>query len=213
MRLNLMGPPGAGKGTQAERLVDHFKIVHISTGDMFRAAIKNQTSLGKKAKEYMDQGLLVPDEVTIGIVEERLGQADCQRGFLLDGFPRTEVQAQALTEILKRREIPLDAVLNIEVSDSKLLERLTGRRVCRQCGATYHVVFNPPPAPNICGKCQGQLYQRDDDNEETCTNRLKVYHRQTAPLVDYYSRQGLLKSINGDQDIDQVFADILALLS
>ncbi|MCL1851642.1 MAG: adenylate kinase [Peptococcaceae bacterium] len=212
MRLILLGPPGAGKGTQAQGLADHFGIVHISTGDMFRAAIKNETALGLQAKAFSDAGTLVPDDVTIGIVRERLGQSDCHEGFLLDGFPRTLVQAEALAEILKELEISLNAAVNVQVDRPLLMARLTGRRVCRQCGATYHIVFNPPPQEDQCGKCGGELYQRKDDNEETCEKRLDVYQRETAPLIEYYARKGILRNIQGDQEIDQVLADILAAL-
>lgn len=212
MRIILMGPPGAGKGTQAEYLVEHYNIPHISTGDMFRAAIKNQTQLGLKAKEYMDSGALVPDEVTIGIVAERLAQADCANGFLLDGFPRTVAQADALSKILNDLNTALDGIINIEVDEKTLLERLTGRRICEQCGATYHTVFNPPTQEGICDKCGGELYQRSDDNLETAQNRLKVYNAQTEPLIAYYSEQGLLKRIQGDQPIEQVFRDIVNVL-
>jgi len=167
LRAILMGPPGAGKGTQAADLIGRYQIPHISTGDMFRAAIKTGTALGIKAKEYMDAGALVPDEVTIGIVAERLAESDCAKGFLLDGFPRTVAQADALDKILDQLQMQLDGVLNIEVDEEKLLERLTGRRICRQCGATYHMVFNPPTAGDACDKCGGELYQRSDDTLET----------------------------------------------
>lgn len=207
-----MGPPGAGKGTQAVGLIEKFQIPHISTGDMFRAAIKAGTPLGLKAKEYMDAGSLVPDEVTIGIVAERLAEADCANGFLLDGFPRTNAQADALDKILANLQMNLDGVLNIEVEEAKLIERLTGRRICRQCGATYHMVFNSPSTEGICDKCGGELYQRSDDTLETAKNRLDVYNLQTQPLIDYYREKGILKEINGDQDIDKVLEDILAAL-
>lgn len=212
MRTILMGPPGAGKGTQAETLVEKFKIPHISTGDMFRAAIKAGTPLGLKAKAYMDAGGLVPDEVTIGIVEERLKQPDCTHGFLLDGFPRTVAQADALGKIIQSLGLTLDGVINIEVDEEKLLQRLTGRRICRQCGATYHTVFNPPAREGICDKCGGELYQRSDDTLETAKNRLRVYNDQTEPLIQYYREQGLLKGIQGDQPIDKVMQDILAAM-
>ena len=207
-----MGPPGAGKGTQAALLVDHYKIPHISTGDMFREAIKQGTPLGLKAKEYMDAGALVPDEVTIGIVADRLAQDDCANGFLLDGFPRTAAQADALAKILSDLNINLDGVVNIEVPEEVLLERLTGRRVCKQCAATFHTVFNPPKVQGICDKCGGELFQRSDDTIETAQNRLKVYNEQTEPLIAYYSRQGLLKRIEGDGEINQVFRNIVKVL-
>ncbi|ACL18510.1 adenylate kinase [Desulfitobacterium hafniense] len=209
MRAILMGPPGAGKGTQAADLITRYQIPHISTGDMFRAAIKAGTALGMKAKEYMDAGSLVPDEVTIGIVAERLAEPDCSKGFLLDGFPRTVAQADALDKILTQLKMNLDGVINIEVPEAKLLERLTGRRICRQCGGTYHMVFNPPAAEAVCDKCGGELYQRSDDTLETAKNRLQVYNDQTQPLIDYYREKGLLKEINGDQDIAQVLQDIV----
>lgn len=212
MRLILMGPPGAGKGTQAEMLTKHYKIPHISTGDMFRAAIKEGTPLGIKAKSYLDTGALVPDEVTIGIVAERLAQADCSNGFLLDGFPRTAAQADALTKILSDLNMGLDGVVNIELDDDILLERLTGRRVCRQCSATYHVIFKPPRDDDKCDICGGELYQRSDDTLETSQNRLKVYNDQTEPLIAYYSEQGLLRRIQGDQEIEEVFQDIIDAL-
>ena len=212
MRIILMGPPGAGKGTQAALLVDHYKIPHISTGDMFREAIKQGTPLGLKAKEYMDAGALVPDEVTIGIVADRLAQPDCANGFLLDGFPRTAAQADALAKILSDLNISLDGVVNIEVPEEVLLERLTGRRVCKQCAATFHTVFNPPKVEGICDKCGGELFQRSDDTIETAQNRLRVYNEQTEPLIAYYSRQGLLKRIEGDGEINQVFRNIVKVL-
>jgi len=212
MRIILMGPPGAGKGTQAEKLTEKLAIPHISTGDMFRKAIKEETELGKKAKSFMDQGKLVPDEVTIGIVKERLAEADCQKGFLLDGFPRTVPQADALEEILKELNMALDAVINITVFREILIERLTGRRVCKSCGATYHVIFNPSQTDNVCDKCGGELYQRNDDKVETVGNRLDVYEAQTAPLIEYYRNKGLLKEIDGAQAMDVVLADILSAL-
>ncbi|MGE4274056.1 MAG: adenylate kinase [Desulfitobacterium sp.] len=212
MRAILMGPPGAGKGTQAADLITRYQIPHISTGDMFRAAIKAGTALGIKAKEYMDAGSLVPDEVTIGIVAERLAEPDCSKGFLLDGFPRTVAQADALDKIINDLKLNLDGVINIEVPEAKLLERLTGRRICRQCGATYHMVFNPSANAAVCDKCGGELYQRSDDSLETAKNRLQVYNDQTQPLIDYYRGKGLLREINGDQDIALVLQDIVETL-
>lgn len=212
MRAILMGPPGAGKGTQAADLIKRYQIPHISTGDMFRAAIKAGTALGIKAKEYMDAGSLVPDEVTIGIVAERLAEPDCSKGFLLDGFPRTVTQADALDKILVHLQMTLDGVLNIEVDEEKLIERLTGRRICRQCGATYHMVLNPPATDNVCDQCGGELYQRSDDTLETAKNRLQVYNDQTQPLIEYYREEGLLLDINGDQEIAKVLQDIVEAL-
>ncbi|MBO8172784.1 MAG: adenylate kinase [Bacillaceae bacterium] len=212
MNIILMGLPGAGKGTQAERIVDEFQIPHISTGDAFRAAVKEETPLGKKAKEYMDKGLLVPDEIVIGIVKERLGKDDCQKGFMLDGFPRTVPQAEALENILSEMGKSIDHVINIQVPRDILLERLTGRRICKQCGATYHVIFNPPAKEGVCDKCGGELYQREDDNEETVATRLDVNIEQTEPLIKFYEEKGTLRNINGDQDINKVFEDITRIL-
>ncbi|MGM7724732.1 adenylate kinase [uncultured Metabacillus sp.] len=212
MNLVLMGLPGAGKGTQAERIVEKYDIPHISTGDMFRAAMKEETELGLQAKSFIDKGELVPDEVTIGIVRERLGKNDCQKGFLLDGFPRTVAQAEALEGILADLNKQIDYVINIEVNKDILMERLTGRRICKNCGATYHLVFNPPAKQGECDKCGGELYQRADDNEETVANRLEVNLKQTEPLLNFYSDKGYLRNINGEQDIDQVFDDVNQLL-
>ena len=212
MKIVFMGPPGAGKGTQAEKIIENYQIPHISTGDMFRKAIKDQTELGMEAKRYMDQGALVPDHVTIGIVQDRLSESDCKSGFLLDGFPRTVDQAKALDEILTSLDSKIDYVINIDVDLDILKERLTGRRICRSCGATYHMIFNPPAVAGTCDKCGGELYQRKDDNEETVGNRLDVYVSQTKPLLDYYSLAGNLVNINGQQSIDLVFAEIQDVL-
>src|SRR5665648_837221 len=212
MKIILMGGPGAGKGTQASPLVERFGFPHISTGDMFRAAIKNGTDLGLKAKGFMDAGGLVPDEVTIGIVAERLALPDCAAGFLLDGFPRTLAQGSALDQILDSLSMKLDGVINIEVDEEVLIPRLTGRRVCRKCGTSYHMIFNKPEKEGVCGQCAGELYQRSDDTVETAKNRLNVYNTQTGPLISFYEGQGLLKRINGDQAIDQVLTDILKAL-
>lgn len=203
-----MGLPGAGKGTQAEKIKDQYNIPHISTGDMFRLAIKEGTELGIKAKGYMDEGALVPDEVTNGIVEERLSKEDCKNGFLLDGFPRTIPQAKALQEITTRLNQKLDYVIHVDVPEEKLLERLTGRRVCPTCGATYHVVYNPPKEKGICDKDGTELIQREDDTIETVQKRLAVNIEQTKPLLDFYNKQGILVTIDGDQAIDNVFEDI-----
>ena len=212
MKIILMGPPGAGKGTQAEKLVDLYQIPHISTGDMFSKAQKNGTELGLKAKSYMDQGQLVPDEVTVGIVKERLAEADCKEGFLLDGFPRTVQQADALDTILAELDMALDCVVNIEVDKAFLVDRLTGRRVCRTCGATYHIANKAPKVEGVCDKCGGELYQRGDDTIETVSNRLDVYAAQTAPLIDYYKSKGIMSSIDGSKSMEDVLADIRTAL-
>lgn len=207
-----MGRPGAGKGTQAVNIKDYYNIPHISTGDMFRAAMKNETKLGLTAKEYMEKGLLVPDEVTIGIVQERLLEDDCKNGFLLDGFPRTIAQAEALEKFLKANGIALDAVLDVNVPAEILIRRMVGRRVCKGCGSTYHVEFNAPKQEGICDSCGTPLIQRADDTEATAKNRLEVYDNQTAPLLEFYEKQGILKTVDGDQSLDQVFEDIKAVL-
>ncbi|MED4754483.1 adenylate kinase [Brevibacillus choshinensis] len=212
MNIILMGLPGAGKGTQAERIVEEFDIPHISTGDMFRAAVKNETPLGLEAKSYMDKGLLVPDEVVIGIVRERLSKDDCEKGFLLDGFPRTVPQAEALTATVKELGRDINHVININVRRELLIERLTGRWICPVCGASYHTMFNPPKEAGVCDKDGGKLYQREDDKPEVVAQRLDVNIAQTQPLIDYYSAQELLRDINGEQDIQVVFAEIKSLL-
>lgn len=213
MNLMLMGLPGAGKGTQAEKIVDEYKIPHISTGDIFRAAIKNQTPMGIEAKKYIDKGELVPDEVTNGIVKERLAQDDVKDGFLLDGFPRNMTQAQALEEIGAQLGKPLAGVINIHVDPESLMERLTGRYICRDCGATYHKVFNPTKEEGTCDRCGGhEFYQREDDKPETVKNRLDVNIKMNTPLLDFYAQKGILNEVNGNQDIDKVFADVKAIL-
>ena len=212
MKIILMGPPGAGKGTQAEKLVEVYQIPHISTGDMFRKAQKDGTELGLKAKSYMEQGQLVPDEVTVGIVKERLAEDDCKDGFLLDGFPRTVQQADALDGILKELGMTLDRVVNIEVDKAFLVDRLTGRRVCRACGATFHVTNKAPKVEGVCDKCGGELYQRNDDKIETVSNRWDVYAAQTAPLIEYYQSKGIMSSIDGSQSMEKVLADIRSAL-
>ena len=212
MRLILVGPPGAGKGTQAEVLTKKLAIPHISTGDMFRKALKEQTPLGMEAKGYMDAGQLVPDSVTIGIVKERLAQSDCADGFLLDGFPRTIPQADALEDTLLELGVKIDGVINIQVDHSELLARLTGRRVCSACGATYHVISNPSKAGDKCQGCQAVLIQRSDDTEATVDNRLNVYNQQTAPLVEYYQKKGILLNIDGSESVEKVTSQILNAL-
>lgn len=207
-----MGLPGAGKGTQAEKIVQKYGIPHISTGDMFRAAIKDETELGLQAKSFMDKGELVPDEVTIGIVRERLAKEDCDKGFLLDGFPRTVAQADALENILANLGKKIDYVINVDVDKEILMDRLTGRRICKECGATYHLVFNPPAKDGVCDRCNGELYQRADDNEATVQNRLDVNIKQTKPLLDFYEAKGYLRNINGQQEIDKVFSQLDVLL-
>ena len=212
MKLLIMGRPGAGKGTQAANIKEYYKIPHISTGDMFRAAMKNETKLGLEAKKYMEKGLLVPDEVTIGIVEERLLEDDCKNGFLLDGFPRTIAQAEALDAFLAKNGVKLDAVLDVNVPAEILVRRMVGRRVCKTCGATFHVEFNAPKVEGICDNCGAKLIQRPDDTEETAVNRLAVYDQNTAPLLDFYAKKNLLKTVNGDQPLDKVFDDIKEVL-
>ena len=212
MYILLMGPPGAGKGTQAASLVKKYGIPHISTGDMFRAAVKEGTALGQKAKACMDAGKLVPDEITIGIVRERLAKPDCAKGFILDGFPRTVEQADALKGILAELSIALTRAVDISVPKDELIARVTGRRICKNCGATYHVRFHPTAKDGVCDTCGGETYQRADDSEETMRSRLSVYEEQTKPLVDYYQKAGLYSRINGSQPMDKVFADVEASL-
>ena len=207
-----MGPPGAGKGTNAKRIASFYKIPHISTGDMFREAIKNKTSLGELANSYMSKGLLVPDEVTIGLVKERLSRDDCKDGYLLDGFPRTMVQAEALTELSKEIGRPITNVLNIVVPESILIDRICGRRVCKVCGAPYHVRNMKPKVEGVCDLCGGELVQRKDDNEETLKSRLSEYHKQTEPLIAYYTKLGVVADIDGTKDLDLLLDDIKAIL-
>jgi adenylate kinase len=212
MNVILLGPPGAGKGTQAKMLVDKYGIPQISTGDILRANLKAQTELGLEAKKYMDAGKLVPDEVVIGIINNRIKEDDCQKGYMLDGFPRTVAQAEALDGILGQRDSGIDHVISIEVPDAELMGRLTGRRTCRQCGQGFHVMFDPPKAEGVCDKCGGELYQRDDDNEETVGNRLKVYADQTEPLIEYYKNKTLLRPIEGLGGIPVIFDRIVSVL-
>jgi adenylate kinase len=212
MNLVLLGPPGAGKGTQAQLMVDRYHIPQISTGDILRAAVKDKTPLGVKAKGFMDQGKLVPDELVIGIIEERLKAADCHPGFILDGFPRTIAQAEALQPILSKMGRSIDHVVNIEVEDEELVRRLTGRRTCKNCGAMFHIVFHAPKREGICDRCGGTLYQREDDKEETIRTRLKEYQKQTAPLIQYYQQKKTLRSIQGVGGREQIFEQIVRLL-
>ena len=212
MNIILMGLPGAGKGTQASEIVKKFPIPHISTGDMFRKAIKDETDLGKEAKSYMDRGELVPDEVTVGIVKERISEDDAKKGFLLDGFPRTIDQAESLSQIMSELDREIDAVINIEVPEEELMNRLTGRRICEKCGTTYHLVFNPPKVDGICDIDGGKLYQREDDNPETVSNRLSVNVKQSKPILEYYNNKGVLKNIDGSKDIEEVTTDVIDIL-
>lgn len=212
MRLILVGPPGAGKGTQAEKIVERHHVAHISTGDILRANVKNNTPLGETAKGYMDRGELVPDQLIIAMMGERLREQDCENGFLLDGFPRTTAQAQALDQLLSDLHIQLDGVLLLDVPDDVVVERLCGRRGCKSCGAIYHAKFKPSADGVHCDQCGGDLFQRDDDKESVIRSRLDVYHRQTAPIADYYEQQGLLLTVNGDQSGDGVLKDIERVL-
>lgn len=212
MRLILLGPPGAGKGTQAQMLTEHYQIPQVATGDMLRAAVKAQTAMGQQAQRYMDAGELVPDEVVIGIVKERLQEQDCQQGFILDGFPRTVAQAEALQETLKEIGQPLDAVISLDVNTEALVERLTGRRVCRDCGKNFHVRYDPPEKEGVCSACGGELYQRDDDKEETIRQRMDVYAQQTEPLIDYYKRANLISHVDGMQPVNEVQKRIVAAI-
>jgi adenylate kinase len=212
MRLVLLGAPGAGKGTQAKKLIEKYGIPQISTGDILRQSVADGTPLGKEAKSFMDKGELVPDKVVLGLVEERLRKDDCKKGYILDGFPRNTAQAQALDGILNDLGMPLTAALSVDVPKDDLMKRLTGRRTCRKCGQMYNVYFSPPKAEGVCDKCGGELFQRDDDREETIKRRLDVYEAQTAPLIDYYSNKGILKSVQGTGGIDQIFDKICSVL-
>lgn len=213
MNVILLGPPGAGKGTQAKMLVEEYQIPQISTGDILRAAVKEGSPLGKEAKACMDKGDLVPDSVVIGIVEERIQQPDCAKGYMLDGFPRTVPQAEALDGMLKNLSSQIDHVVSIEVANEELVGRLTGRRTCRDCGVGFHVIFDPPEQEGVCDKCGGELYQRDDDNVETVSSRLEVYESQTLPLIDYYAAQEKIRPIDGVGDIKEIFARVTQVLS
>lgn len=212
MKVIMLGAPGAGKGTQAKKIAAKYQIPHISTGDIFRANIKNGTELGKKAKTYMDQGLLVPDELVVDLVVDRLDQEDCKNGCVLDGFPRTIPQAEALDKALKGLGQKVDYAVNVEVPDENIVTRMGGRRACVGCGATYHLVYAPTKEEGICDTCGGELILRDDDKPETVTKRLNVYHEQTQPLIDYYAQAGILKEVDGTKDIEDVFREITGIL-
>lgn len=212
MRLILLGPPGAGKGTQAASISKQYDIPHISTGDIFRKNIKEGTELGKKATAYMDRGELVPDSLVVALVEDRLTWEDAKEGFLLDGFPRTIAQAEALDSVLDSMKCALNKVINIKVDSNILVERAVGRRICKNCGATYHIAFNPTKVESVCDQCSGELYQRNDDNEETVTNRIKVYEAETSPLIKYYTDKDVILNVDGQQDISKVFDDIKTAL-
>ncbi len=212
MKIIMLGAPGAGKGTQAKQIASKYEIPHISTGDIFRANIKNGTELGKKAKEYMDQGMLVPDELTCDLVMDRIAQDDCVRGFVLDGFPRTIPQAEALTNALTKIGQSMDFAIDVDVPDENIVNRMGGRRACLNCGATYHLVFNPTKTEGVCDACGNPTVLRDDDKPETVQKRLSVYHDQTQPLIDYYKKQNILKSVDGTKPMNEVFSDIVAIL-
>lgn len=213
MKIVMLGAPGAGKGTQAIKIADKYDIPHISTGDIFRANIKGGTELGQKAKSYIDKGELVPDEVTIGMLLDRITQDDCKNGYVLDGFPRTIPQAESLTEALKSQGDKIDFALNIDVPDEAIIERMSGRRACPKCGATYHIVYAAPKTENICDKCGTELIIRSDDKPETVKDRLNVYHQQTEPLIAYYKAAGVLREVDGTQELPKVFEDVVAILS
>ena len=212
MKIIMLGAPGAGKGTQAKKIAEKYQIPHISTGDIFRANIKNGTELGKKAKTYMDQGALVPDELTCDLVVDRIQQEDCKNGYVLDGFPRTIPQAECLTDALNKLGEKMDYAVNVDVPDENIVNRMGGRRACVGCGATYHIVFNAPKTEGICDTCGEKLILRADDAPETVQNRLNVYHDQTQPLIDYYEKAGILKNVDGTVDMEEVFQAIVAIL-
>ena len=212
MKIIMLGAPGAGKGTQAKKIAAKYGIPHISTGDIFRANIKNGTELGKKAKSYMDQGLLVPDELTVDLVIDRLAQDDCKNGYILDGFPRTIPQAEALDAALAKLGEKMDYAIDVDVPDENIVSRMSGRRACTGCGATYHIVYNPSKKGDCCEVCGEKLILRDDDKPETVQKRLNVYHEQTQPLIDYYTKQSILRTVDGTQDMNDVFAEIVKIL-
>lgn len=213
MKIVMLGVPGAGKGTQAKKIAAKYNVPHISTGDIFRANIKEGTELGNKAKSYMDQGLLVPDELTLELVMDRFAKDDCRNGYVLDGFPRTIPQAEALYNALKAKGEKMDHAINVAVPDEKIIDRMSGRRACVACGGTFHVVYNPTKVEGICDLCGGKLILRDDDKPETVQKRLNVYHEQTQPLIDYYKNEGILKEVDGTQDVEDVFNDIVKILN
>ena len=212
MKIIMLGAPGAGKGTQAKKIAEKYHIPHISTGDIFRANIKNGTELGKKAKTYMDQGLLVPDELTVDLVIDRVGQDDCKDGYILDGFPRTIPQAECLDAALEKRGEKVDFAINVEVPDENIVNRMSGRRACVGCGATYHIKYNPTKVDGVCDACGEKLVLRDDDKTETVQKRLGVYHDQTQPLIDYYTKSGVLKEVDGTVDMEDVFQATVEIL-
>ncbi len=212
MHVIMLGAPGAGKGTQAIKIAEKYSIPHISTGDIFRANIKNNTELGQQAKKYMDQGLLVPDELVVDLVVDRVQKDDCEKGYVLDGFPRTIPQAEALDKALANMEQAIDYAINVEVPDENIVNRMSGRRACVACGATYHIVYAPTKEENVCDHCQGELILREDDKPETVQKRLNVYHEQTQPLIDYYTKKGNLKEVDGTMDIEEVFGSIVQIL-
>lgn len=212
MKIIMLGAPGAGKGTQAKKIAAKYQIPHVSTGDIFRANIKNGTELGMKAKSYMDAGGLVPDEITIGMLLDRIHEADCANGYVLDGFPRTIPQAESLTRALESMGESIDYAINVDVPDENIVSRMSGRRACLNCGATYHVVFNAPKTEGVCDVCGDKLVLRDDDKPETVQKRLDVYHDQTQPLIDYYKKAGVLVEVDGTQDMDAVFQAIVEIL-
>ncbi|NIQ00187.1 MAG: adenylate kinase [Nitrospinaceae bacterium] len=213
MRLILLGPPGAGKGTQAKLLKEKFDIPQISTGDILRKAVQDQTELGKKAKTYMDAGQLVPDDVVVGLIKERIKAPDCEEGFILDGFPRTIVQAEKLSETLETMNLELDAVIDFEIDALEVIDRLTGRSTCSECGAMFHEKTRPPKLPGLCDFCGGRLYQRPDDNERTITKRLEVYERETAPLKEFYRKQGILKTLKANGSVEEIFSRVCSYIA
>lgn len=212
MKIIMLGAPGAGKGTQAKMIADKYGIPHISTGDIFRANIKNGTELGMEAKKYMDQGLLVPDELTVKILLDRVAKDDCEKGYVLDGFPRTIPQAEVLDEALAKLGDKIDYAVNVDVPDENIVRRMSGRRACLSCGATYHIEHVPPKAEGVCDRCGKELVLRDDDKAETVKNRLNVYHEQTQPLIEFYEKKGVLKSVDGTVDMQDVFAAVVSIL-